>query len=1266
MTLMVNVLDALRHCGHAALESPTGTGKTAALLCSTLAWQATYGSLREKMISNSRKKLEVKRREDRTWGVDEEEETRLRARKRSRMNIVLPSSPLPLPASAVVVDLCHSPSPAKTFSSSSSSAIASGNSGLTQDIRNLKCDAHGKENEDARGGGDEEGFGGVGGEEEGGGKDRVVVLETTTDGDSEIKSGQKHEKKRKKKKKKKKKHGRQRRRGRGPQYAETRPRMSTVSQATPDRVTRTDVIGELPKGYRASSTPRRIFYGTRTQAQVANVVKELKKLTYAPNLTVLGSRKFLCACKDQLKAEAPNGVSLGISCRQKISGKTMSPEDDEFVRNEGSGNDGAMAPVAAAVGETKHEQEVGAESAMASTSKKTKRPSCEFYKRLGKPEFAKSLYRKARGSVKDIMDIEDVVAFVAGNGGRVGGASGVVEHGRDRSSSKAIASHRACPYYASQALMADADIVVCPYNYLLDPGIRAAMNIDLEGSILVLDEAHNMASVCRSAGSIELPLKHILEAEQLCCTIGMLKQWRYKQHWVAKSAMTWLSFLERFVKVLLRLDEETEGFTSSSGFGSNFRFSNSRRATSASGSSASGSSKTEDVMRMWTPWRASADAGTAVRGSGVEYGGGKDTTSAANAGSGSRTPSSQEAVRTILSELLSPLDPADAIDELNVDAAVLMDAALEKGGRWLYRVPVLKRLVHIAWCLKLAWKHPKKYVVAGLRRELPGKEDEAFDSFMAVSALGACQSGACTNMHAKDRFLHSPTHPPGGRTARQLRWVFWLMDASVIFGPVAESAHSIVLASGTLHPMDALLSELGDAFYQRLVRQRKGASSGAGASESAAGGAKASSASALALEQQRQARPALRVFQGMHVLVDPRKQLFAAAVGVGPNGCVLNGSHSALVGKGGGGGEAYVPRTIWDALYWTKPGGVIVEPSKSTLVEEEEGGEDGDDEESRRKSTPLARAHEAFASGVRSGQGAVVLAVFRGKMSEGMDLKDAMVRACVLMGVPYPSAVDLNVRMKMAYNDRLCEVSKSWSVEERRSKPIPLDGWSWYRQSAFEAINQAVGRVHRHHNDYGAVILLDDRFNDRNSRGAPLSNYLSKWFRNYVQRRFRRFAEFHYCLRSFFDEVVPESIKVTGAEQGEAWLAREDKKRRKGHGEVLVEMDDSVGGKESTKDEVTVADANAEHDRGEVLSVADAISKAIAEDEDNAERSKTKPQLPECVVCMDDVASHAFIPCGHLCVCASCAEDISPTSSAERKGACPKCREVCKIQRLFF
>ncbi len=41
--------------------------------------------------------------------------------------------------------------------------------------------------------------------------------------------------------------------------------------------------------------------------------------------------------------------------------------------------------------------------------------------------------------------------------------------------------------------------VLCPYNYLLDPGVRDASRINLEGAVVIFDEAHNIEDISREA-----------------------------------------------------------------------------------------------------------------------------------------------------------------------------------------------------------------------------------------------------------------------------------------------------------------------------------------------------------------------------------------------------------------------------------------------------------------------------------------------------------------------------------------------------------------------------------------------------------------------------------------------------------------------------------------------------------------------------------------------------------------------------------------------
>ncbi len=43
----------------------------------------------------------------------------------------------------------------------------------------------------------------------------------------------------------------------------------------------------------------------------------------------------------------------------------------------------------------------------------------------------------------------------------------------------------------------NAELIFCPYNHLLDPVIRRAVQIDLEDAVIILDEAHNIEDICR-------------------------------------------------------------------------------------------------------------------------------------------------------------------------------------------------------------------------------------------------------------------------------------------------------------------------------------------------------------------------------------------------------------------------------------------------------------------------------------------------------------------------------------------------------------------------------------------------------------------------------------------------------------------------------------------------------------------------------------------------------------------------------------------------
>ncbi|XP_023601308.1 regulator of telomere elongation helicase 1 isoform X3 [Myotis lucifugus] len=103
--------------------------------------------------------------------------------------------------------------------------------------------------------------------------------------------------------------------------------------------------------------------------------------------------------------------------------------------------------------------------------KKVASRSCHFYNNVEEKSLEQDL-------ATPILDIEDLVK--SGN------------------------RHKLCPYYLSRNLKQQADIIFMPYNYLLDAKSRRAQGIDLKGTVVIFDEAHNVEKMCEESASFDL------------------------------------------------------------------------------------------------------------------------------------------------------------------------------------------------------------------------------------------------------------------------------------------------------------------------------------------------------------------------------------------------------------------------------------------------------------------------------------------------------------------------------------------------------------------------------------------------------------------------------------------------------------------------------------------------------------------------------------------------------------------------------------------
>ncbi|GAB6024234.1 hypothetical protein CHUAL_008929 [Chamberlinius hualienensis] len=127
------------------------------------------------------------------------------------------------------------------------------------------------------------------------------------------------------------------------------------------------------------------------------------------------------------------------------------------------------------------------------------------------------------------------------------------------------------------------------------------------------------------------------------------------------------------------------------------------------------------------------------------------------------------------------------------------------------------------------------------------------------------------------------------------------------------------------------------------------------------------------------------------------------------------------------------------------------------------------------------------------GKGAIMMAVCRGKVSEGIDFADDFGRCVIVTGLPFRPWKDPKVIGKMDY------VSSQLA-----KKAVSISGRDWYDLEGIRAVNQAVGRVIRHKDDYATILLCDERF-----AYPKVQNQLSSWLKPFINN----YNEFGFALR---------------------------------------------------------------------------------------------------------------------------------------------------------
>ncbi|NXV74669.1 FANCJ protein, partial [Atlantisia rogersi] len=626
----------------------------------------------------------------------------------------------------------------------------------------------------------------------------------------------------------------------------------------------------------------KIFFGTRTHKQISQITRELKRTVHSSiPMTILSSRDYTCIHP----VVSSSGSNRNEMCVELLEGKQGK--------------------------------------------------SCLYYHgvhKLSEHHAVQSAHRMCQA-----WDIEDLV----GLGKKL----------------------RACPYFAARELMVGADIVFCPYNYLLDPQIRESMEIKLKDQVVILDEAHNIEDCAResvSYGVTESQLRAARAELEFMVSNNIRKKDHEALQAVCCSLTNWL--------------QESSSQLVERGY--------------------------ETSCKVWS----GKEMVSILHEMGI---------------TGITFPILQKHLATVLEkeEKISMLGREELVEIPVVSPATQI---------------VLKGLFMV---LLFLFKDNSRY---------------ADDYRIALQQTYAWMNENQLDVSETSAFFARPKHKRGLRHKTAVHMLnFWCLNPAVAFSDLSD-VRTIVLTSGTLSPMDSFSSELGVKFSIQL--------------------------------------------EANHVIRN--SQVWVGTVGAGPNGRTLRATfqHTETFEFQDEVGALLlsVCQTVGHGILCFLPSYKLLDKLKDrwlhtglwrnlelvkTVIAEPQGGAKSDFDE-------LLKIYYDAIKCKGEKDGALLIAVCRGKVSEGLDFCDENARAVITIGIPFPNVKDLQVELKRKYND-----------QHKNSRGL-LPGSQWYEIQAYRALNQALGRCIRHRKDWGALILVDDRF--RNNPTKYITG-LSKWIRQQVK-----------------------------------------------------------------------------------------------------------------------------------------------------------------------
>jgi len=684
--------------------------------------------------------------------------------------------------------------------------------------------------------------------------------------------------------------------------------------------------------------PPKTYYATRTHTQIAQVVKQLKNSPYKDSISmaILSSRKQSCLFSNQ-------AIEVANSTHGTEDTEESEPKNEAMKMKEALKQATKVDNLddACAVLRTNYffnerlDKNITEGKYKGNKAPPNKKPVCPYY--TYGAEF-KAIYDRIQVKTHDIEDLMDF--------------------GKRNS---------CCAYFGSKYLHKLAEVVFVPYNYLLYPTIRSATEIDLKGSIVVFDEAHNIEDVCRDASSWELDFielsNHLKIIDQYNKSVenGLLLAPGIADS--MKGMSPCLTALKCWIQSESKKLTENKFLPSTEG---------------QLDSHAELGFNADDILKIFT-----------------------------NAGLGPKAIIDNP-IFDMTAFLDQDSDGTSNSDEDNNDSNKKSDSPLPK--------TVKKFVQSLIENLKFIYQNLQDFVMV-----------------LKIKSMGP--------------------HPNFELSVKCL-------NSALSFKTLAAETLSIVVASGTLSPQTSFEGELQTKFVIKL------SASHVVKSEQVLKIVLSTGVGNELFELNRKTQRDLKV-------QDDIGRSILELCRIVPNGVLVFLPSYKLL---------QILKTRWTMpLAAEEPLLTQIAKVKALFFEE---SRDKDKFKSDMQDFKNFATQKSKKDGVT---GAILFAVYRGKVSEGIDFSDDQARAVIAVGIPYPPVGAFDVLSKKAYNNK--------------KVPELLSGHEWYNVQAYRAMNQSFGRCIRHKDDWGAIILMDSRFSFKSvtSSQVLVSSHLAKNLSSWVQ-----------------------------------------------------------------------------------------------------------------------------------------------------------------------